>query len=111
MGLFSIFWVWPALPPRVRALIHCQKPLAVDAGIDLRGRERGVAEQFLDRAQIAAAAEQMGGEGMPQRMRRGAVGQAERAAQPLHGELDDSWRQWSAARADEDRAGRGQRMR
>jgi len=42
-----------------------------------------VAEQFLDRAQVAAARQQVRGEGMTQRVRRGAVRQAERAAQPL----------------------------
>src|SRR3954463_2983826 len=40
----------------MRRLIDLEQPLAVDTGIDLRGGERGVAEQFLDRAQIAAAA-------------------------------------------------------
>jgi len=38
-------------------------------------------KQFLDRAQIAAARQQMGGKGMPPRMRRRAVGQPKRAAQ------------------------------
>src|SRR4051812_36416326 len=88
---------------RMRGAIDFQEPLAVDAGIDLRGRERGVTEQFLNRAQVAAAAEQMGGKGMPQRMRRRAVGQAERAAQPFHGELDDPRAERTAARPDEDR--------
>src|SRR6266852_5192614 len=64
---------------RVRGAVDFQEPLRVDAGIDLGGRERGVAEQFLDRAQVAAAAQKMGREGMPQRMRRGTVGQAQRA--------------------------------
>src|SRR5450759_91550 len=74
---------------RVRGAVDFQQPLAVDAGVDLRGRERGMAAQFLDRAQVAAAAQQVGREGMPQRMRRRTVGQAQRAAQPFHGELDD----------------------
>src|ERR1700726_2295652 len=56
----------------MRRFVDFQQPLAVDAGIDLRGRKRGGAEQFLDRAQIAAAAQKMRGKGMPQRMRRRA---------------------------------------
>src|SRR5262245_15079355 len=86
---------------RMGAAIDLQEPLAVDAGIDLRGRERGVAEQFLDRAKVAAAGQQMRGKGVPERMRGGAVGQAECAAQPLHRELDDARAQGPAARADE----------
>ena len=67
----------------MRGAIGGDQPGAVDGGVDLGRRQRGVAEQLLDRAQIAAARQQVGGEGMAQRVRRGAVGQAERAAQPL----------------------------
>src|SRR5258707_317436 len=81
----SNFWIPGSLATRVprnddrdsgagmRHLIHLEQPLAVDAGVDLRGRKRGVAEQFLDRAQVAAAGEQVGRERVPQRMRCGAV--------------------------------------
>ena len=62
-----------------------------------------MAEQFLDGAQIAAPVQQMGGKGMPQRVRRRAVGQAQRAAQPLHGELDNARTERTAAGADKDR--------
>src|ERR1700681_334368 len=86
----------------MRAAIDLEQPLAVDAGVDLRGRERGVAEQLLDRAQVATAAQQVGREGMPQRMRCRAVGQAQRAAQPFHGELDDPGTEGAATGADED---------
>ena len=53
----------------------------VDRCVDLRRRERRMAEQFLDRAQIATLAEKVRGEGMAQRMRRCRFRQAERAAQ------------------------------
>src|SRR5579859_6421004 len=96
---------------RMRAAIDLEQALAVDAGIDLRGRERGMAEQLLDRAQIAAARKQMRSERMPQRMRRGAVGQSQRAAHPLHGELDDARTQGAAAGADKDRRVLRERMR
>src|SRR5215208_3664035 len=94
--------------PWMGVAIDLEQPLAVDRGVNLRGRKRGMAEQFLDRAQVAAARQKMRGEGMPQRMRRGTIGQAERAAQPLHRQLQDSRAQRSAARADKERAGRRQ---
>ena len=85
-------------------VIGCHQPGGIDAGVDLRRRERGVAEQFLDGAQIAAAAEQMRGEGMAQAVRRRRGGQAERAAQPLHRELDDARRERPALDAEKERA-------
>src|SRR6516165_2370012 len=51
------------------AAIGLDQALGVHGGVDLRGRERGMAEQFLDRAQIAAASQQMRGKGVPQGMR------------------------------------------
>ena len=87
--------------------IGLDQPVGIDRGVDLRRRQRGVAEQFLDRAQIAAAGEKMRGEGMPQRMRRRGLGQAERAAQPRHGKLHEARRQRAALGADEQRAVRG----
>ena len=73
----------------VGALVGLEQMRAVDLGIDLRGRQAGVAEQLLDGAQIRAGAEQMRGEGMAQRMRRRRLGQAERAAHRAI-ELDDA---------------------
>ena len=35
-------------------------------GIDLRGGDVGVAEQFLDRPQVSATAQHMGGKAVPQ---------------------------------------------
>ena len=40
------------------------------AGIDLRSSDAGVAEHFLDRAQVGAALQQMCGKGMAQQVRR-----------------------------------------
>ena len=51
-----------------------------------------MAEQFLDRAQIAAAGQQMRREGMPQGMRRGAGAKPERAAQSRHRQLHEAGR-------------------
>src|SRR6202034_366611 len=64
-----------------------------------------MAEQVLDGSQVASPSEEMRGEGMAQRMRRRGFGQAERAAHPRHRQLHDAWRQGSAFRADEQRAG------
>ena len=36
------------------AAVDFHESFGVDGGVDLRGRQRGVAEQFLDRAQVAA---------------------------------------------------------
>src|SRR4051794_37525877 len=90
--------------------IDLQQPLAIDAGINLSGRKRSVAEQFLDRAQVTAAAQEVGCERMSQRVRGRAIGQAERATQPLHRELNDSRTEWAAAGADKDCPLRRQRM-
>src|SRR5882724_5458455 len=82
--------VWMvSLSSWVRARIDLEQALGIDLGIDLRGRERGVTEQFLDRAQIPAAGEQVRGKRVPQRMRCRRIRKTERSAQPFHDELDD----------------------
>jgi hypothetical protein len=54
-----------------------EQVLAVDAGVDLRGGQAGVAEQLLNGAQVGPPAEQVSGKGVAQRMRCGRIGQAE----------------------------------
>src|SRR6476661_4979925 len=85
----------------MRAAIDFKQPLRVDAGINLGRRERRVAEQFLNCAEVAAAAQEVGRKRMPQCVGRGGVRQAECAAQPLHGQLDDARAQGASAGADE----------
>src|SRR6266852_6507700 len=51
-------------------LVQLLQALARHVGIDLRGRDIGVAEQELHDAQIRAMVEQMRGEGVAQRVRR-----------------------------------------
>ena len=63
-----------------------------------------MAQELLDAAQVAAAGEEVGREGMAQRVRGRGIRQAERAAQRLDGELDDARRERAAAGADEQRA-------
>ena len=47
---------------RVRLEVHVLEPLARQVGVELGGRDVGVAEHLLDGAQVAAAREQVGGE-------------------------------------------------
>ena len=68
--------------PRMGLFVDLHQPPGVDLGIGLRRRQRGVAEKFLHRAQIAAIGQKMGRKGMAQGMRRGAfaTGPAARAS-------------------------------
>jgi hypothetical protein len=70
--------------------VGLEQMLAVDLGIALGGREARMAEQLLDGAEIGAGAEQMRGEGVPQRMRRRRLGQPKCAARTRDDELDDA---------------------
>src|SRR5579863_3912515 len=60
---------------RVRAAVDRKQPLHLDVGVFLGGRERGVPEQLLDRPQVGAALQQVGGEGVPQGVRVDAPGE------------------------------------
>ena len=88
---------------RVRRAVDRLEAGGVDAGVALRRRERGVAEEFLDAAQIAPGFEQVGGEAVAQRVRCRALGQAEHPAQHAHLALYNAGVEALAARADEQR--------
>ena len=77
---------------RMRRSVGVEQPLGVDGRIKLRCRQRCVAKQLLDGTQIAAPAEKMGCERMPQGVRRRRVRQPERASHPLDRDLDDARR-------------------
>src|SRR5262245_4744153 len=81
----------------VGAGVGLEQMLAIDLGIALRGREAGMAQQLLDGAEIGAGAQQMRGEGMPERMRRRRIGQAESDAGACDPELDDARRKLASA--------------
>ena len=49
-------------------VVEASQPLLVDVGVDLGGRDVGVAEHRLDRAEVGAVLEQVGGEAVPQHM-------------------------------------------
>lgn len=82
-------------------VVDFQQSCGVDTGIDLGGGKAGMAEQFLNGTQIAAAGQKMGGEGMAQGMWRRIFRQAESAAQFLHLALYDGGLQLAAARTEE----------
>ena len=65
----------------------------IDAGIDLGRRQAGMAEQFLERAKIGAASQQMGSEAVAQCVRRGALAEAEADPRRLDGAPDELRRQ------------------
>ena len=89
----------------VGGVVDRQQLLRLDFRVALRRRQAGVAEQFLDRAQIAAAAEQMRRETVAQRVRRRGVRQAQHAAQSLHLALHQARVERPTARPDKERAG------
>jgi len=70
-----------------------------------------VTQQFLDRAEIAAAAEQMRREAVAQRVRGCCFGEAEGVAQCLHLALHDPRVERPAPRADKKRAIGRERVR
>src|SRR6476646_8972992 len=51
-------------------LMHLPEVLPIDMGVNLRGRDIGVAEHLLNRAQVRAALEQVGGERVTEGVRR-----------------------------------------
>src|SRR5579871_1014110 len=55
---------------RVGGAVGFHQARAIHGGVYLRRRQRGVTKQFLDCTEIAAAAEEVGGEGMAQGVRR-----------------------------------------
>jgi hypothetical protein len=59
----------------MRAIVDAPEAAAVDVRVDLRRRERAVAEELLDHAQVGAALEQVRREGVAElvRVRRQAA--------------------------------------
>ena len=68
------------LAARMVLRVQRLQPLARDVGVDRRGRDVGVAEQHLHRAQVGAVVQQVGREGVAQRVRRQRRRDAGRAA-------------------------------
>src|SRR5947209_19934794 len=57
------------LGPRVRVEVHLAQAVAGKVRVDLRRPDVGMAEHLLQRAQVAAAGQQVGGERVSERMR------------------------------------------
>lgn len=53
----------------MRGVINLGEVLEIEVGVDLRGADVGVAEQFLYGTQVAGGFQQMTGEGVTQQMR------------------------------------------
>ncbi len=52
------------LGPRVKLPMHLLQAFLIDVGVDLRRGDVGVAEHFLDHAQVGTVVQQVGGEGV-----------------------------------------------
>src|SRR4051794_27813581 len=89
--------------PRMSLAILLEQVSRVHFSIDLCRRQRCVAQELLDGAEISAPCEKMGGEGMPERMGCCRVGKAQGAAQALEQELDVAGIEGAAAHAAEER--------
>ena len=63
---------------RMRPVESVEQPRGIHLRVDLCGGKARVSKQLLDRAQVAASRQKMGGEGMAKGMGRGAVGKAGR---------------------------------
>jgi len=63
----------------MKPAVNLAEPAQLDACIDLGRRDRGVAEHFLDDAQVGAPREKVGGEAVPEGMRADLAVQAGRS--------------------------------
>jgi hypothetical protein len=97
----------------MRGSVDLAQPVDRDQGVDLRGRDRGVAEKFLDYPDVSPAVQHVRGERVPQGVRgyvgfRVQAGAAGGGAQHAPGALPG---QAPAAGVEEDRRGPPQRCR
>ena len=83
--------------------VHCHQPGRLDIGIDLRGRQAGMAEEFLDRPQISSMGKEVGGEGVPEGVRGCRRAEAEAGAEGLHQLLHGAGTERAAPRGAEER--------
>src|SRR5471032_533831 len=72
----------PVLRSGMGMVIDLAEALGVDVAVHLGGRQRGVAQELLDRAEVGAAFEQMRRERMPEPMRVGDEPAQRRRVQP-----------------------------
>lgn len=60
----------PLLSTRMKFRVNCFEPIGIDVRVNLRRRDVGMAQQFLDNTQIRAAADEVAGEAVAERVRR-----------------------------------------
>src|SRR6516162_11646447 len=96
---------------RVRSGINGEKALGLDLSVSLRRREAGVTQQLLDRAKIAAGAQEVSRKTVPQGMRGRGLRKTEVPAQQLHLTLHKARVEGAAASTDKERILPGQRVR
>src|SRR5207249_4929277 len=95
----------------MRRVIDREEAFGLDRSVALCRRQAGMAQEFLNGAQIAAASEEMGGETVAQRVRGRGFGQTEKTAQRRHLPLHDPGVERPAAATDKKRAVLGQQER
>src|SRR5688500_104235 len=87
----------------MRSEVQLATPPIGSVGVELGGREVGMAEHLLDAAEVGAALEQVGGERVAQQMRVDALGlQAGFLGQPAEDEEGTGPRERPAARIQEE---------
>src|SRR3990172_3606106 len=87
----------------MRLAVRLEELCGVDVRIALRRAETGVSQQFLDRTQVGASAEQVRSEGMPQRVRADAEPRAALGDVPADQPVDAARGQPAAAAVQEQR--------
>ena len=80
-----------AASEQVHRAVHTPSSAIEQVGLDHRGPHVFVAEQLLDRAHTIPIREEVGGEGVPKRVARGAPGQASLANRGPEGFLYDGF--------------------
>ncbi len=74
----------------------------IDVGVDLGGGDVGVAEEFLDDAEVGAAFEEVGGERVPQQVRVDVLLDAGEGGALLDDLADPVGAEWAAADREKD---------
>jgi len=77
-------------------VVHLRQMLEIQVGVDLGGADVGMAQQFLNRAQIAARLQQVRREGMAQHVRMHAARDALCTGMMPHPRLHRAGRQTPA---------------
>jgi hypothetical protein len=88
-----------ALSPWVGLVVDFHQAGGIDGGVGLSCGKRGVAEEFLDGAKVAASGQKVRGKAVPQGVGRGRRGQAKAQPGAFHRPLDQAGVDRATARA------------